>query len=280
MNKEYKQVWRFYCQRSEPSTQIGECIVLDSEESHLALQVLRLKEGELIEIADGFGWTALAQIASVRKRQIEALVQQQSLSPRQKFLRILVVGLTKPGALDESVQAAVEAGADHLIVFKGDRSSSKQEFKTEKIRRQVLEMTRITKSPWCLDVSYEENLESALRQCLLKVIPEKLALFVCDERPVHESSMLPSLHLLRCLSAKSMLSWACVIGPESSFSSREYDVLNKFGHEHPLDFVGLGPRILRTPAAVSAAAWMMASLSECKSIDYLVPDPNSATNPK
>lgn len=262
MNKEYKQVWRFYCQRSDPSTQVGQSIVLDPEESHLALHVLRLKEGELIEIADGFGWTALAQISSVRKRQIEALVRQQSLSARPKFLKILVVGLTKPGALDESVQAAVDAGVDHLIVFKGDRSTSRQEFKTEKIRRQVMEMTRITKSPWCLDVGFEESLESALHQCLFKVIPEELALFVCDERPVHELSLAPSQHLLRCLSARSALNWACVIGPESSFSSREYDVLKKFELERPLDYANLGPRILRTPAAVSAAAWMMASVCE------------------
>ena len=67
-----------------------------------------------------------------------------------------MVGITKPGALDEVVQACVEAGVSDLILFKGDRSTSKQEVKIDKISKQIRELSRITKAPWVMQISYRE----------------------------------------------------------------------------------------------------------------------------
>lgn len=262
MSKEYKQIWRLYCERSHPSSQVGDTISLSPDESHLATQVLRLKEGEVIEIADGLGWTAYAQITLAKKRQLEVVIREQSFTARSRFLKMLIVGLPKPGALDEAVQAAVDSGADQLIFFKGDRTSSKQEFRFEKIKKQILEMTRITKASWSLDLSFEDSIESAIKQSQLKALPEELSLFVCDERPVHESGSVSGQHLTQSLRQSMLSSWACIIGPESSFSLREYDYLSTLEQGHKVEYVTLGPRILRTPAAVSAASWMMSSLRE------------------
>lgn len=236
--------------------------MLSPEESHLAIQVLRLKEGEIVELADGFGWTAFGHITLAKKRQIEVTISEQFFTARPRFLKAMIVGLPKPGALDEAVQAAVDAGVDQLVFFKADRTTSRQEFRAEKIRKQIFEMTRITKSAWCLDFSYEESIEAAIEQCQLKLAPEKLALFVCDERPLHEPSGPQSHHLFQCLSHTPSMGWACIIGPEASFSAREYDFFLTLEQAQQLQFATLGPRILRTPSAVSASAWMMASLRE------------------
>lgn len=265
MTKGYKQIWRLYCERNHPSSVVGETLALSPEESHLATQVLRLKEGEMVELADGFGWTAYGQIMLAKKRQLEVAIHDQSFTARPRFLKMLVVGLPKPGALDEAVQSAVDSGADQLIFFKADRTTSKQEFRIEKLRKQVFEMTRITKAAWCLDISYEESLEAAIRQCQLKSMPEQLTLFVCDERPAHEAHPTPTQHLLQALKEQLLSGWACIIGPESSFSAREYEHFAVLEQNEKLEFVSLGPRILRTPAAVASAAWMMASLRESQS---------------
>lgn len=262
MTKEFKQIWRLYCERSQPSSARGETLFLNPDESHMATQVLRLKEGEMVELADGLGWTAYAQITHAKKRQLEVAIHSQSFSARSRFLKMLIVGLPKPGAVDEAVQAAVDSGADQLIFFRADRTTSKQDFRSEKLRKQIFEMTRITKASWCLDISCEDSLEEAIRKAQLKSMPEQLSLFVCDERPAHDTNGQPTHHLQHSLMQVLSSSWACIIGPESSFSVREYDYFTTLEQTQKIQFVTLGPRILRTPAAVSAASWVMSSMRE------------------
>lgn len=72
----------------------------------------------MVELADGFGWTAYGQIMLAKKRQLEVEIHDQSFTARPRFLKMLVVGLPKPGALDEAVQSAVDSGADQLIFLR------------------------------------------------------------------------------------------------------------------------------------------------------------------
>ncbi|MEN9528851.1 MAG: hypothetical protein RI932_724 [Pseudomonadota bacterium] len=278
MTQEYKQLWRFYVDRVSSSSLAGRQIFLNEEESRLAAQVLRLREGEGVELADGFGWSARAVVSAVQKKTVEVEVQNDLHSPKSTLPRLAVVGLPKPGALDEVVQAAVDSGLDHLIFFRGERSTSKQEFKAEKIHRHVFELSRITKSPWNLAVDYCESLSAALEKALVVFQSSNPCFFVCDERPVHGDNLGPTPHLLEMLLRFPARSWACIVGPEASFGAHEYELLQQFKENHTLDFVSLGNRILRTPAAVAAATWMMAGCQEQKI--YGTGSPNSAHTPK
>ena len=262
MSQEYKQIWRFYVSRDSSLSGSSARVQLSEDESHLASQVLRLKEGETVELANGCGWTARGPIVSIRKKSVEVLIESESIVQNGRLGRFAIVGLPKPGALDEVVQACVESGIDHLVFFRGDRSTSKQEFKAEKLRKQVAELTRITKSSWNLEVVFAENLSAAVERCIQISSSEKLELFVCDERPIHSESQTGSRHLLECLRSSKNRSWACVVGPEASFSLREYDFLVEQATLRPVEFVSLGPRVLRTPAAVAAATWLMSASAE------------------
>lgn len=262
MSQEYKQVWRFYVPHDRSLGGAHSHVQLSEDESHLASQVLRLKEGEVVELADGCGWTASGPIISIRKKLVEVLIESESLDNKWRFGRFAIVGLPKPGALDEVVQACVESGIELLVFFRGERSTSKQEFKGEKLRKQVAELTRITKSPWNLQVVFSENISLAVERCIQIAASEVLELFVCDERPIHSELQTGSRHLLECLRNSKNRSWACVVGPEASFSQREYDFLSDEATVRPVEFVSLGPRILRTPAAVAAATWLMSALAE------------------
>ncbi len=262
MTQEYKQLWRFYVDTKEATSLIGIRIFLNEDESRLAAQVLRLREGEELELANGLGWTARAVISALQKKVVEVEVRQEFHFPWAAKRRVAIVGLPKPGALDEVVQAAVDAGLDNLIFFRGERSTSKQEFKADKIQRQVSELSRITKSPWNLVVHYCDSLAAALEKTRAMSEHGEARFFVCDERPVHGDVPEPAPHLLELLLQSESESWACVVGPEASFSAHEYELLVQFKEKNSLDFVGLGSRILRTPAAVAAAAWMMAGCQE------------------
>lgn len=262
MSQEYKQVWRFYVPRDSSPSGSHSRVQLSEDESHLASQVLRLKEGEIVELADGCGWTARGPIVSMRKKSVEILIHSEFFADKRQFGRFAIVGLPKPGALDEVVQACVESGIDLLVFFRGERSTSKQDFKTEKLRKQVAELTRITKSPWNLEVVLSDNLSSAVERCIQISGSEVLELFVCDERPIHSEFQTGSRHLLECLKNSKNRSWACVVGPEASFSQHEYDYLADHATQRAIEFVSLGPRILRTPAAVAAATCLMAASAE------------------
>lgn len=262
MNSEYRQVWRFYIDRPTDSLSVvGQTLFLSADESHFAASVLRLREGEIVEVADGRGWVCRAKIESVHKKNVAVVVLEQRIVERQNYRNVLLIGLPKAGAVDESVQACVEAGIDLLVFYRADRSSSKQEFKTEKIKKQVMELSRITKSAWNLEVAYTEGLSEALRLVRDNFTQTKIHYFVCDERPTLVQE--PAMHLMKALlSSKKDSDWIAIVGPESSFSSEEYELLSQLQENGSLQFVTLGSRILRTPAAVFSAAVLMTSCSE------------------
>ncbi|MEY4065674.1 MAG: hypothetical protein RIR26_1882 [Pseudomonadota bacterium] len=262
MNSEYRQVWRFYSDRPTDSLSVvGQTLSLSADESHFAASVLRLREGESVEVADGRGWICRAKIESVHKKNVAVVVLEQQVVERKKHRNVMLVGLPKAGAVDECVQACVEAGIDLLVFYRADRSSSKQEFKTEKIKKQVMELSRITKSAWNLEVEFTEGLSEALSLARNNSAQEQFRCFVCDERPTLIQE--PAVHLVQALrSSKKESDWIGIVGPESSFSSEEYQLLSQWQEQGSLQFVTLGPRILRTPAAVFSAAVLMTSCSE------------------
>lgn len=261
MTLEYKQVWRFYAEAIRESSKLPASLELPSDEAHFAYSVLRLAEGETVELADGCGWLAQARLTQSTKKAVVAEVESFRFVPPPEHKTIALVGLTKPGAIDEIIQACVEAGLSDLIFYKGDRSTSRQEFKTDKLERQIRELSRITKSPWLLNLKYQESLSAAF-ECA-RGICKLNNIFVCDERPSHDSeSDHRARHLLQECGGALTGSIAFAVGPESSFSQKEYEFFLSEEHKSSACFVTLGPRILRTPAAVSAAAYMLSGLRD------------------
>jgi 16S rRNA (uracil1498-N3)-methyltransferase len=258
---EYKQIWRFYSDRISEYKESSKTLDLSSDEAHFAHSVLRLGQGERVEIADGCGWVAQARLTRSDKKLVCAEVENVHFFPKARQKVIALVGVTKPGAMDEIVQACVESGVSELIFYRADRTTSKQELKLDKIAKQVRELSRITKSPWLLNVTFRENLQSAFGYA--NEIAPRVRLFVCDERPAHSAVESSSArHLLIESLNEPINDLAFVVGPESSFSQKEYEFFLSEETKHSACFVTLGPRILRTPAAVAAAAYMLLGLIE------------------
>jgi|1048.fasta_scaffold21984_3 16S rRNA (uracil1498-N3)-methyltransferase len=255
---EYKQVWRFYVQRPENDS-VGQEVHLDSDEVHFAHAVLRLSPGEKVELADGNGWTSRAFLKRVDKKAVLAELGESNLhSPLPRKIAA-VVGITKPGALDEVVQACVESGIHTLILFRADKTTSRQELKSDKIERQIREACRITKSPWFLKLRIVDSLSAALQ--MVEVDFSGCSFFICDERPANAVQKIESTeHLLTSVMNSKKGDLAFVVGPEASFSSSEYDFLINGEFSKRIHFVSLGPRILRTPAAVASAAYVLSAL--------------------
>lgn len=271
---EYKQVWRFYVDRGGREFVAGQTVQLSPDEAHYAAAVLRLAAGEQVELADGAGWTAKAELERVDKKGVSAVIQRCLSHPTPARRVVAIVGVTKPGALDEIIQVCVEAGVAELILCKADKTTSRQDIKLEKVIRQVSEICRITKSPWSMRVVCVESFSSAFQKVRQNYSFSKV--LICDERPAHSADWVSegTSHLFQESGSSPNGDLIFAVGPEASFSAGEYEFFLNEESAGRACFVSLGPRILRTPAAVAAAAYL---LSAC--VDSNILSVNSAHSP-
>lgn len=120
----------FYC------TEIadGYC-TLDAEESHHAVRVLRLKEGDTIHVTDGQGSMMQGRITVADERgcQVEIVgVERQDVTPVN--LCLAVAPTKNPSRMEWLVEKAVEIGVGRIVLLQGDHSE-RVFMKTERLKR-------------------------------------------------------------------------------------------------------------------------------------------------
>ena len=96
-------------------------MILDADESHHAVKVLRLKEGDAVELLDGAGGVLGGRIARADRRAVGVevtLVRRQPAPPQV----ILAPALIKGRAMDWMIQMATELGAAAIAPLVLDRS--------------------------------------------------------------------------------------------------------------------------------------------------------------
>lgn len=233
----------------------NDLVVLNDEEHHYVFHVLRLTEGNKVELCDGKGTLALAEITTSNKKKIELNILSSIKAEDQKNKLTLFIGQPRPPALEESVHAAAELGATRFVICRTEKSAIKYEPKLDKLRRIAHESMRISKSVWAMEiVCYSKIAELIQHENLTNSI------FLCDESPVHNADCPSHPSLLKaCLDLKFNVNDVGVfVGPESSFSENEKDLLVQTNFK----LVGLGAQILRVPAAVSNAISVVRAVQE------------------
>jgi 16S rRNA (uracil1498-N3)-methyltransferase len=88
---------------------------LDEEESRHASQVLRLRVGDVLEVFDGQGRRAEAEIASVAKHQVALRLKQESFSVATFPALTLVQAVPKGKTFEWILEKAVELGVTEVI---------------------------------------------------------------------------------------------------------------------------------------------------------------------
>jgi len=193
-------------------------IQLDEKEQH-HLRVMRLRPKEQIEVINGKGCLAKAEILSHGLKIVA--VEMQSPPPEI----ILCQGLPRMNRLDTILEKGTEIGMSAVWLFPGDRSE-KKELSKNQIERA------------------DHVLKAALKQCgrlhlpRLKIMPP-LAKWPSIEGQIlygtlEEGKRLPPL--------KAPIYF--FIGPEAGFSDKEEKLLFERGLG-----VSLNPAVLRTDTA-------------------------------
>ena len=222
------------------------CLLIEGEEAHHALRVMRLRIGDRCEIFNGTGQAARATITAASGTCMQLTLDEQ-LPPMPPTADItLALAIPKGANMELIVQKAVELGIKRIIPLITERTivrlnDKEAAAKTAKWRKTVLEACKQS------GVNTLPTVEPPQ--------PYKLFLQRGDLPGLHlQCAIVPHARPLRDLleAARETGQTACtlLIGPEGDFSPAEYTAAEAAGFVPAY----LGPIILRVETAVFMAA--------------------------
>lgn len=224
--------------------------------THQIMHVLRLGEGDLVDVLDNVGYIHRVQLGN--KEQTGKLwgeiLTSEPVSTEPSIKVSLCFGLTNREKVETILQKATEVGVSAFYPFTSSRSlvqeaalSDKKRNRWERIIREAAEQSRRGRLP----VLFSPN---SLEACIEVVRQTHSRSFVAWEEA--ESSKITTLSSLNVKEGGSI---ALFIGPEGGFSAEEVHNLIEKG----CDVVSLGSRILRMEtAAIVFPALVLFSVGE------------------
>ncbi len=223
------------------------CIRSKEDVKHIT-KVLRLREGDEIEISDSSQWEYVGQIQSMEDGIIQAKILDKQTFAREPEVQVtLFQGIPKQSKMESIVQKCTELGIYEfvpvfmertVVVDKGNFDKKIQRW--QKIAAEAVKQCRRGIIP---------HVEDAVkfRQMVRLLQSFDLVLF-----PYENETGRTVKDALRSLEARPK-SIAVIIGPEGGFSDTEAEQLKTLG----ADCVSLGRTILRTETAGMAALAMI-----------------------
>jgi len=208
-------------------------------------RVLRLREGEEIEVCDGSGEDFVCKIESLSDDVVRAAIVKRFPNVAEPPVKLCVYqGMPKNDKMDYIVQKCVELGVCRIVPVITKRAVS--------IPRDAEKKT----------ARWQKIANEAAKQCGRGTLPavEKILDFKTAIKEMSESDSLSLMpyecekegSLSKLLRATEKKSINVFIGPEGGFDESEVEKAREAG----IETVTLGPRILRTetaPLAVCSA---------------------------
>ena len=221
-------------------------IQLSAPEAHHAANVLRLKPGEWVRVANGAGLIAEGEIVQAESRKTAVRLHRFDTLPKSASMLTLAVSPVKSAERNDwLVEKATELGVDRLVFLQ-----------TERMEKARLKTARL-----------EAKSISALKQCgrgwlpRIEPLTELSAWLVQQDRQADKwmvAHCMETVPLPLYRAAASASSFTLFIGPEGDFTPQEVDLLQ----EHGATPVSLGQLILRTETAAIAGLVQLQLLRE------------------
>lgn len=234
---------RFY---TVDELQIGRHAVIRGAEHHHLAHVMRVAEGEEIELVNGRGALAKACLVRSGRQEAETMVHQIFFEPPVKNRVIIAQAMPKLNRLEFILEKCTELGMDELWLFRGEKSE-----KREVSDNQLQRMESIT--------------IAAMKQSGRLYLPH---LFVKDHFTKWQGKLAENCYFgdvlpdapsfLSVLKNKRQGDVLFFIGPEAGFSASEETALKKFD----VKGVKLHRNILRTDTASIVALSMIGASDE------------------
>ena len=236
---------RIYCGQN---LETGKVLTLLQDSSKHLAQVLRKKEGSLIELFDGKGSSYTAEIISTQKKRVKVKLVEEPVFQDRKGIKIsLGQSLIKKEPFSFSIQKATELGVVSISPLYTERTVIKLKSNSTKSR----------KARW------QSIATHACQQCGENWLPEINEIQPLEDwtqavNAKHKIVLYPGAETkLSSLTFDDSVSIA--VGPEGDFTDSEIKLLTK------KDFlpVKLGERVLRAEtAAISVVSAIRAMCEE------------------
>jgi 16S rRNA (uracil1498-N3)-methyltransferase len=206
-----------------------DAVTIAGEELHHAGRVVRVREGEEVELFDGNGHAVAGVVESIALSSMVVRVMRPIASresPVAVDLAMAVINLEK---FELVLQKATELGARTIVPLLTDRVEIRPERYRGKQER------------------WEKILFEATKQCGRAVIPKLAAAETFDEAMKRENKIIFDAD--QAATAHPINPATLLIGPEGGFSEREIALARDAG----CMFEALGPRRLRAETAAIVA---------------------------
>ena len=235
---------RIYCGQN---LETGKVLTLLQDSSKHLAQVLRKKEGSLIELFDGKGSSYTAEIISSQKKRVKVKLVEEPVFQDRKGIKIsLGQSLIKTEPFSFSIQKATELGVTSISPLYTERTVIKLKSNSTKSR----------KARW------QSIATHACQQCGENWLPEINEIQPLEDwtqavNAKHKIVLYPGAET-KLSSLTFDDSVAIAVGPEGDFTDSEIKLLTK------KDFlpVKLGERVLRADTAVISVVSAIRAMCE------------------
>jgi len=148
-----------------PAAWQGAVLTVDADEAHHLVNVLRARVGEQVEVFDGAGRTASAQLVATGKRGAELRLIEEKFQPRPAPELVLVQALPREATMDFIVQKAVELGAAAIYPVLSERcivrlKPDQYAEKSARWQRIALNAARQSHAAWLMHIAPVQTLEN------------------------------------------------------------------------------------------------------------------------
>ena len=235
---------RIYCGQN---LEIGKVLILIQNSSKHLVNVLRKKEGSLIELFDGKGSSCTAEIISSQKKRVKVKLVEELVFQDRKGIKIsLGQSLIKTEPFSFSIQKATELGVTSISPLYTERTVIKLKSNSTKSR----------KARW------QSIATHACQQCGENWLPgineiQRLEDWAQAVKAEHKIVLYPNAET-KLSSLTFDDSVAIAVGPEGDFTDSEINLLTE------KDFlpVKLGERVLRADTAVISVVSAIRAMCE------------------
>jgi 16S rRNA (uracil1498-N3)-methyltransferase len=232
---------RFYL---PPEQSRENVLTLSERETHHALHVLRIRQGERLVVLDGAGQELLCEVQRQEHDHLKLNVVQRNFVPPLPYQITLLQAIPKGKIIESIIQKATELGAFRIVPLLSDRVTTQLDdenaaSKAEKWRLTAIEAIKQCGSPWLPQVEAPVTPKEYLARGEKFELP-LIGSLQNDCR--HPREYFKTFYQERKRLPKTVAVW---IGPEGDFTPAEMNMVKSAG----VLPITLGRLVLRTETA-------------------------------
>jgi 16S rRNA (uracil1498-N3)-methyltransferase len=211
---------------------------LNEEESKHCVRVLRLQNGDQVQLIDGKGnfYTATIADAHPKRTQLQIISVEQDFNTRNHYLHIAVAPTKNIERLEWFLEKATEIGIDEISLIICQRSERK-EAKVDRLNKIITSAIKQSLKAW------HPVLNEPVALSKLLSLPFDGQKFIAHCEPEDKFSLKEQI--------KPLDKYLILIGPEGDFTPKEIDDALKNGFKA----ITLGKSRLRTETAALEACF-------------------------